>query len=117
MGFWERLQNLITRGQGVRDPMEHWVYVQCEKCGERLRARIDLRNELSAEFGERPEDTNYFVRKVIIGSSGCYNPIEVRLTFDAKRNPLRRDISGGTFITEEEYAEETSESRAPDHEA
>lgn len=108
MGFWERVLHIITRGQGVADPMEHWVYVRCDKCGEPLRARVDLRSELSASFGEKREDTTYFCRKVVVGSSGCYNPIEVRLTFDATRNLVRREISGGSFILEREYLDEAS---------
>ncbi len=106
MGFWERVLGFLTGGQGVADPMAYWVYVRCDKCGEPLKARIDLRNELSAEFGERREDTVYTTRKVLIGSGRCHAPVEVRLTFDWRRNPLRREIAGGAFITEAEYQAE-----------
>jgi hypothetical protein len=88
--------------------MTYWVYARCEKCGEPLRARVDLRNDLSAQFGERREETIYFCRKVIVGSGKCYNQVEVRLTFDARRNPVKREIEGGAFITEEEHANQTS---------
>ncbi|GAB4506366.1 MAG: hypothetical protein Kow00123_05040 [Anaerolineales bacterium] len=106
MGFWERVLKAVTGGKGVADPMIYWVYVRCEKCGEPLKARVDLRNELSAEFGERREDTVYTTRKVIIGSGRCHAPVEVRLTFDWRRNLLRREISGGAFLTEAEYQAE-----------
>jgi hypothetical protein len=108
MGFWERVLNILTGGKGVADPMIYWVYVRCDKCGEPLKARVDLRNELSAEFGERREDTVYTTRKVLIGSGRCHAPVEVRLTFDWRRNPLRREISGGSFLTEQEYLAEVS---------
>jgi hypothetical protein len=115
MGFWDRVLKGITRGKGVPDSMAHWIYVRCDKCGEPLKARVDLRNEPTAEFGERPEDTTYFVRKVIIGSGHCYNQIEVDLTFDAQRKLLRKSISGGSFLTEEEYSTEESKRRETEH--
>jgi len=110
MGFWERLLGFLTKGQGVEDPMIYWVYARCEKCGEPLRARVNLRNDLSAQFGEGREETTYFCRKVIVGSGKCYSPVEVRLTFDTRRNLAKREIEGGAFITEEEYASQISES-------
>ena len=108
MGFWERVLNIITGGRGVSDPMEYWTYVRCDKCGEPLKARVDLRNQLSATFGAKREDTTYFCRKVVVGSSGCYQPIEVRLTFDASRNLVRQEISGGSFLSEQEYLQEVA---------
>ncbi len=112
MGFWERVLNIITRGQGVPDPMEYWVYVRCDKCGEPLKARVDLRSELSATFGEKREDTTYFCRKVIVGSSGCYQPVEVTLTFDARRDLVRQEVSGGSFLSENEYVQEVAKRRS-----
>lgn len=108
MGFWERVLNIITRGRGVADPMVYRIYVRCGKCGEPLKARVDLRNELSATFGEKRENTTYSCRKVVVGSSGCYQPIEVRLTFDARRALLQQEISGGSFLSEQEYLQEVA---------
>jgi len=110
MGFWERLLGFLTKGQGVEDPMVYWVYARCEKCGEPLRVRVNLRNDLSAQFGEGREGTTYFCRKVIVGSGKCYNSVEVRLAFDARRNLVKREIEGGAFLTAEEYESQMPES-------
>jgi hypothetical protein len=40
---------------------------------------------------------------VIIGSNRCYKPIEVKLTYDGKRQLIDREIDGGSFITQDEY--------------
>lgn len=69
------------------------VAVQCARCGETLHARIHLGNELSAT-----EAGGFFCRKVLIGSQRCYQPVEIELTFDAQRQVLDRQITGGRFI-------------------
>jgi hypothetical protein len=45
----------------------------------------------------------YFSRKVLIGSRGCFEPIEVKLTFDPQRRLISREITGGQFTSKEEY--------------
>jgi len=107
MGFWDKVLGFLKKASGESDdPMAYWVYARCDKCGEPLKARVDLRNELTAEFGESRADTLYRSRKVLIGSGRCYAPVEVELTFDARRNVAKRGISGGAFLTREEYLKE-----------
>ena len=109
MGFWDKVLGFLQKASGEsEDPMAYWVYARCEKCGEALKARVDLRNELTAEFGETRSDTTYRSRKVLVGSSRCYAPVEVELTFDARRNVVKRGISGGAFLTREEYLTEVA---------
>jgi hypothetical protein len=45
------------------------------------------------------------VRKGVIGSgeTRCFQTIEVRLTFDAQKRLVSREISGGAFISQEEF--------------
>ena len=111
MGFLDMVLGFLKKASGESDdPMAYWVYARCGKCGEALKARVDLRNELTAEFGESRADTMYHSRKVIIGSGRCYAPVEVELTFDARRNVVKRAISGGAFLTREEYLKKTGDS-------
>lgn len=81
----------------------YWVYVLCNRCNEKLRTTVNLSNDLSIRYGESDADDTYFTRKTIIGRDLCFQPIEVELTFDRKRNLIDRQIQGGRFITEEEY--------------
>jgi hypothetical protein len=77
--------------------------VKCEKCGEILKGRVDLHNDLSVQYGGSGGDTSYFCRKVFIGSKRCYRPIEVELTFDKNRQLINEEIQGGEIVTEEDY--------------
>lgn len=74
------------------------IAVQCARCREIIQTRIDLEHELSAEYGEGKRATTYFCRKVLIGKTNCYAPIEVELTFDNRRRIIKRVIKGGDFV-------------------
>ncbi|MBP1717322.1 MAG: hypothetical protein H6Q43_760 [Deltaproteobacteria bacterium] len=78
------------------------ITVVCSRCGEVIRARIDLANDLSAEYGEGDQETSYLCRKVLIGKQGCYAPVEILLDFDAGRKIIDRKITGGKFAEEDE---------------
>jgi hypothetical protein len=80
-----------------------WIYVQCNRCGEKLRTRVNTRTELSPEFGASDTATSFHCRKVLIGEKQCFQQIELNLNFDAKFRLTDEQISGGTFITREEY--------------
>jgi hypothetical protein len=84
----------------------YWLYVQCNHCGEKIKTRLNLYNDLSVHYGEKNDKDTYFCRKVIIGTQRCYRQIEVELTFDRNRKLLDRQITGGTFISEDEYVEQ-----------
>ena len=103
MGFFDKLSNLFSSpgGGGNR---AYWIYARCNRCGEKIRARVDLSNDLSLDYGG--DQTTYFTRKVLIGEGRCFERIEVRLTFDMDRKRINREISGGEFISEEQFFEE-----------
>ncbi len=86
------------------------VYVQCLRCGEKIRGRVDLHNDLSVDYGVNEDsagsgegNVTYFCRKGLIGQGRCYQTIEVELTFDKDRRLIDQKIKGGKFIEEEEY--------------
>lgn len=97
MGFLKKLGELFG-GSGKPGEMATWVTVKCHRCGEIIQARIDLRNELSAQYDEDGQ-TTYFCRKELMGDNGlCFQRIEIELTFDANRRLLQREIRGGSFV-------------------
>ncbi len=100
MSFFKKLSSMFSAPR--TDDWSYWVYVQCSKCGEKIRTRVDLRNDLSVEYGDREGDTTYFCRKVLIGDK-CYQPVEVRLTFDGGHRLKDQQVLGGKLITEEEF--------------
>jgi hypothetical protein len=91
----------LFSGSGKADSDALWIVVKCNRCGEVTRARIDLRNDLSIEYDEAGDLPTYFCRKVLMGEGGiCFQRMEVELTFDAHRNVVNREVSGGQFIEE-----------------
>ena len=86
------------------------MYVECDRCHEKIRFHVDMRNDLSIQYGESEKEDVYFTRKRIIGSQGCFQAIDVELTFDKNRRLMDQQITGGRFISQEEYAMQDSPS-------
>jgi len=96
--FIRKISSLFT-GSGEDDSGRSlWISVQCGRCGEVIRTRVDLSHDLTADYGEGEREAAYFCRKVLIGKQGCYVPIEVLLKFDARRSLMDKQITGGKFI-------------------
>jgi hypothetical protein len=100
MGFLKQLTDFFRRNA---DPHTHREYVRCSRCGEKIAVRIDLGGELTPQFGE--SEGAYYVRKGIVGTgeTRCYQTIEVEVYFDATYRRVSRYITGGEFITKEEF--------------
>lgn len=102
MSFLEKIASILSpKGREEGDVL--WVYVCCDKCGEKIKTRIDLRHDPTPNYDDEGRVTDYVLRKVLIGSQRCFEPIEVKLTFDPQRRVISREITGGQFISKEEY--------------
>lgn len=106
MGILKKISELFS-SSGASDDSAYWLYVKCKRCGETIRTRVDLHNDLSANYGEGSEETTYFCRKVLMGQERCFQRIDVQLTFDQQRKLIDRQIAGGDFITEDQYLPST----------
>ncbi len=102
MGFLESVKSLFDGG-GERDGSGYYIYVRCHRCGEVIKTRIDLRNDLSPR-----EEGVFMVNKTLVGSQRCFERVEVTLTFDKDRRLQERQILRGDFITAEEFEAERS---------
>ncbi len=101
MRFLKKIGKTLFPTTGSRESPNYTIYARCNRCKEVLTARVNLYNDLSLT-----DDSGYTSRKVLIGSNRCFQQIEVILHFDAKRTLTEREITGGTFITAEEFAAE-----------
>jgi len=101
MKFLRRLWGGKTAEE--KDLHGYYFYVRCARCGEVLRGRVDLQYELGPEYSPEGEVTGYFVRKTIIGSRRCFQPIEVEMHFDARKRLKERTIHGGEFVSREQW--------------
>jgi len=100
MKFLKKISSLFAGANLEKGSGSFELAVQCSRCGEVIRARIDLANDLSAEYGEGDNEATYFCRKILIGKQSCYAPIEVVMRFNANRNLMAREIAGGKFVGE-----------------
>lgn len=94
MSFIRKITGFFLSKSGA--PVDQ-VTVKCNRCGEVIRARINLYNDLSLEYDEGGKAT-YFCRKVLIGEGRCFQRIEVELTYDVNRKLLSREITGGQSV-------------------
>jgi hypothetical protein len=79
-----------------------YYYVRCDRCKETIRFRVDPLWDLGTADGG-----GFVVTKQIMGQSQkCFRTIDVTLTFDDRREESERSITGGTFVTAEEYERE-----------
>lgn len=95
MGFLDNLKSLFTPPAALNTL---WLYVQCKRCGTPLAVRVDLRNELSADY----ESGGYVLRKEMMDAQ-CFTLMRAEIHFDAKRNILEQKLEQGEFITKELY--------------
>ncbi len=75
-----------------------WVSVECSRCGEIIRCRLNLYNDLSIQYGEGDNDVTYYCRKVVMGEEKCFQKVELELTFDKNRKLTEKKITGGKFV-------------------
>ena len=97
MGFLDSLKSMFTGGIASKDEA-YWIYVRCRRCGEVIKTRLDLHNNLTPQ-----DEGGYIVHKTLVGNRLCFERIEVTLTFDEQRRLMDREISRGEFITAEEF--------------
>jgi hypothetical protein len=98
MGFFKKL---FSPQPNKPADFSYWITVKCNRCGEKIRSRIDLRNDLSLDYDkEVGPGATYYCRKTLIGSERCFQPIDIDLTFNASRKLVNRQITGGEFVDE-----------------
>jgi hypothetical protein len=110
MGFLKRLSSLFSGSGAPSDSrFAHREYIRCSRCGEKLVARVDVRNDLTPTYDEG--EGAYYVRKGVVGSgeTRCYQTVEVELYFDAQRNLVSRYVTGGEFISADDFYSEEQE--------
>jgi hypothetical protein len=86
----------LRRGTGSSDRGVYY-YVRCDRCKESIRFRVDPLWDLGQADGG-----GFTVTKHVMGQK-CFRTIEIDLTFDDHRVETERSITGGKFITAEEY--------------
>ncbi len=80
------------------DPNVLWLYVRCARCGAPLAVRVDLRNELSADY----ERGGYVLYKEMMDNK-CFTLMRAVVQFDQAHNMIGQTVDKGEVITRAEY--------------
>jgi len=102
MAIMKKLSGFLS-SSGGSDKAAYWVYARCAWCGEKLRTRVNLNNDLSLNYGEKDSQNYYICRKILVGNQHCFRRIEIKLTFNPNRKSIDREIIGGEFISAEKF--------------
>jgi hypothetical protein len=103
MSFLKKLGSLFSAAPSNSNRILY-LYVQCNRCGEKLQARVDTWNELTPDYNEKSDEPiSYFCRKVLVGEKLCFQPVELNLTFDKNRKLVKQEINGGKYIDQVEF--------------
>jgi hypothetical protein len=84
-----------------------YLYVQCNRCQDVVRVRINMSSEVS-EISDEPEDdedlgglaagnAKYVVSKGVVDSK-CFRPMKLRVLFDSRRRQVDQAVDGGTVV-------------------
>lgn len=99
MNLVKRISEVFSSAGKEKNEKILWIEVKCIRCGEIIRARIDLQNDLSIEYSSDADETFYICRKTLMGEGRCFQRVETSLTFDKDRNLIDRNINGGEFVS------------------
>jgi hypothetical protein len=81
---------------------EQQLYVQCNRCRTVLAVRVDLYNDVSAEYDEVRGQEYYILRKDIVDAR-CFQRMHAEIQYDQYRHEQKRSLQGGTFIDAATY--------------
>jgi hypothetical protein len=79
-----------------------WLYVRCERCGEKIRIRINRNTDAQPEYDENGRQTHYWLRKEILGSQ-CPALMYVEMQLDGAGRVIEQKAERCVVITEAEY--------------
>lgn len=112
MNFLKRLANLFGGRPGGGSGRLLTIYVLSRRCNEPIMGTVDLFNEVS-----QSEDSaySYYTRKVLhtSGERRCFDQVEVELWFNQNKEVAHHAVTGGRWLSADEYAAELARFHAP----
>jgi len=76
-----------------------WLQVECGKCQEIIKVRIDKKTDLQSELLQPGESGCAFTLKKEVLGKRCSNLIEVCLKFDSRYNIISKELKNGKLIS------------------
>lgn len=94
MGFFRRL---FGKTENAEDTGGIFLYAVCDRCGDRLRLRIDRHYDLN-----QLDEGGYVWHKTLVDRK-CYRPMPTVVKFDRNYHVVSAEIEGGQYISREAY--------------
>ena len=109
MGFLKKLFGGEKKPAKYVDKRGVYFYVRCDNCSTITRVRADKEYDLT-------RDGNNFVWHKTIVDNRCFRPMATVVHLDGSYQVTSQEISGGSFVSEEEYHAflEPTEGEEPD---
>ncbi len=85
-----------------QDSSALWIYAQCDDCQEKIKVRIDKKNDIQDLVESENPNHVYTLKKEIIGNK-CFNLIKVILYLDEKYKVISSDALNGKLISKQDY--------------
>ena len=96
MGFLKKLFGGEKKSGEYVDKRGVYFYVRCDNCGTISRLRADKEYDLSREG-------DGFVWHKTIVDNRCFRPMATVVTLDGAYQVTHAEISGGEYVSEEDY--------------
>lgn len=90
------LRKLFGSSSPARDERGIYLYVICDRCGDRLRLRIDREYDLNRE------GDGYTWHKTLVDNR-CFRPMPTVVHFDRHYQVTSTEIEGGHYVSQEAY--------------
>jgi len=107
MGLLSKLSSLFggAKDKSVdSDGRALYFYVKCNNCGEKIRVRVDMFNDLAQEFDDNDRTSGYALEKDVLGNN-CFRMMHLHVAFDSGKRITEKSIENGSLITKEEYSQ------------
>lgn len=102
MNFLKKLfggGNSAGGSRSANDSSGMYFYVKLHRCGDIVRVRVDMNNELS----QNDESDGYWVRKLVSNGNYKCTQSELTLYFDSSRKMTNTELQGGQLVGKDEY--------------
>jgi hypothetical protein len=96
MDFLKRLFG----GGGAVQQGGTYFYIRSRRSGEVIQLRLDL-NQLTPEY-ENERVSGYYAHKTLVGQRS-FERLEAEFQFDPNKRLLEKSVSGGEFVTREDW--------------
>ena len=101
MNLIKKFRNLLLGSSDgeIKDRDGIYFYIKCSQCGAPVRVRADKRHDLMRDY-----NTGSLIWNKEIMDGACFQLIHATVHFDPAYHITEKEITGGEFITWEEYA-------------